>query len=160
MRATYRVLAHFISILVAVQAAFIAWAISGLGKWVSEGGVLDAAAFESEETLFPEVLGFMLHGMNGTMLIPLVALVLLIISFFTKVPGASRWAALVFLLVGVQILLGISARGGLPALGALHGINALLLFTAALVAGIRVGRYSRTSAAGASATAREPGYVA
>ena len=159
MRATYRVLAHLISVLVAAQAAFIAWAVSGLGKWVVGGGVLDAAALESAEAPFPEVLGFALHGMNGTMAIPLFALLLLIFSFFTKVPGASKWAALVFLLVGVQIFLGISARGGLPALGALHGLNALLLFTAALFAGIRVRRYQRSTFAG-QVGAREPGYVA
>ncbi len=36
----------------------------------------------------------MLHGMIGMMLIPLLALVLLIISFFAKIPGGVKWAAI------------------------------------------------------------------
>ena len=36
----------------------------------------------------------MIHGINGEMLIPLVALILLIISFFAKVPEGPKWAAM------------------------------------------------------------------
>lgn len=138
MRATFRVLAYILAGLIVVQAAVMAWAITGLGAWVAGGGVLDADALESGETLFPEVAGFMLHGMNGTMTIPLVALAMLIVSLFTKVSAVKRWAALVFLLVGIQIALGTFARmQGIPLLGLLHGMNALLLFTSVLIAASR-----------------------
>src|SRR5680860_434079 len=136
MRRTYRVLAYLIAILVMVQAAAIAFALSGLGKWVADGGVLDAAGIESGSLDFEGVVGFMIHGLNGTMVIPVVALALLIISFFTKIPGASKWAALVFLLVGIQIGLGLTAHA-IPTLGAVHGVNALLLFSAAVYAARR-----------------------
>ena len=49
----------------------------------------------------------MLHGMVGMMLIPLLALVLLIISFFAKIPGGVKWAAIVLGLVVLQVALGI-----------------------------------------------------
>lgn len=138
MRSAYRVLAYLICVEVVIQAAAMAWAIFGEGKYIEEGGVIDQAAIESEEILFPEVVGFIVHGMNGTMLIPLIALLLLIVSFFAKVPGGVKWAGLVLLAVVVQVLLGMFAHG-LPFLGMLHGINALILFTLALVAARRAG---------------------
>lgn len=137
MRGTYRVLAYLIAVLVAVQAAMIAFAVSGLGKWVDEGGVLDRAAMEQqEESLFAEEIGFAIHGFfNGLVLIPLVALILLIVSFFAKVPRGIALAATVLGLVVLQVLLGMFSRGaGLPVLGLLHGLNALVLFTVAVVA--------------------------
>jgi hypothetical protein len=67
----------------------------------------------------------------------LVALVLLIISFFAKIPGGSKWAGFVLLAVVVQIALGIG--GHIIAIsGLLHGINAFVLFSVALHAGRRV----------------------
>jgi hypothetical protein len=160
MRTTYRVLAHTINVLVALQAAFMAWAISGIGKYVSGGGVIDAASEESEEVLFPEIFGFILHGMNGQMLIPLVALLLLVFSFFTKVPGASKWAAIVLVLVVIQVSLGLGSRmGHIPVLGLLHGLNALILFTAAMIAGLRMRRFTEGTAPAAPAGTTAPGYV-
>ena len=161
MRTTYRVLAHTINVLVALQAAFMAWAISGLGRWVAvQGGVLDASTLESEEMLFPEILGFILHGMNGQMLIPLVALLLLVFSFFTKVPGASKWAAIVLVLVVVQVALGMFSRiAQVPVLALLHGINALILFTAAMIAGLRMRRFTKGTASASPAGTTAPGYV-
>ena len=47
-----------------------------------------------------------MHGVNGIFVIPALALAMLIVSFFTKVPGAIKWAAVVFLLVVVQTQLG------------------------------------------------------
>lgn len=134
MRAAYRVLAYLVAALVVVQAAAIAWALSGLTSWVADGGTLDAAAMESEDVLFDEVAGFIVHGVNGMMLIPLVALVLLIVSFFAKVPRGVAWAGGVLGLVVVQVLLGMFSSG-LPLAGLLHGANALVLFVAALQAG-------------------------
>ena len=136
MRTAYRVLAHLIAFLVVVQAAAIAWALSGLTNWVSDGGTLDSAAMESGETLFAEVAGFMVHGINGMMLIPLVAVVLLVVSFFAKLPRGVAWAAAVLALVVVQVLLGMFLHGASFA-GLLHGANAMLLFVVALQAGLR-----------------------
>lgn len=148
MKATYRFLAYAIAALVIVQAGAIAYAVSGLGAWVQDGGVLDAATFEDESVTFPGFVGFIVHGMNGTMLIPAVSLILLIISFFARIPAGLRWALLIFLLVGVQVTLGTMARSAaVPELGLLHGVNALVLFSAAIYAGRRVVKATRASGA-------------
>ena len=138
MKTVYRVFAWLIAAEVVVQAAAMVYAIAGLGIWVDrDGGVLDKAAFESEESLFPEMIGFLVHGMNGMMVIPLLALLFLIVSFFAKVPGGVKWAALVFLAVIVQVTLGLFGHEA-AIFGLLHGMNALLLFSLAVMAGKRV----------------------
>jgi hypothetical protein len=45
MRGFYRGLALAVAVLVALQAAFIAFALSGMVKWVRDGGTLDASVF-------------------------------------------------------------------------------------------------------------------
>jgi uncharacterized membrane protein YphA (DoxX/SURF4 family) len=70
MRTVYKVLAYFVAIEVAIQAMAAVWAIAGLGKWVEGGGVVDKALMESEGAPFPEVAGFIVHGINGTFVIP------------------------------------------------------------------------------------------
>ena len=143
MRTAYKVLAWLVALEVVIQAALMVWAIAGLGIWVdSNGGVLDKAAMESEETLFPELAGLMLHGMNGMMIIPALALILLIVSFFAKVPGGIKWAGFVLLAVVVQVTLGIFGHE-VSISGMLHGINALILFSVAAMAGVRVHRLER-----------------
>lgn len=132
MRKVYRVLAYVIAAEVVVQAMAMVFGVAGMGKWIDNGGVFDKAVMESEEAPFPEVVGFMVHGINGMMVIPLLALILLICSFFAKVPGAVRSAAGILLLVIVQVVLGLSGPA-LPVLGALHGLNAMALFTLALL---------------------------
>ena len=78
--------------------------IAGLGKWLDSGGVFDKAAMESFWSLFfPEVAGVIVHFNNGLFVIPGLALLLLIVSFFTKVRGAIGWAVVVFVLVIVQV---------------------------------------------------------
>jgi hypothetical protein len=134
MRSVYRVLAYLIALEVVIQASVIAFALAGLGKWIMEGGVLDAAAMESETTEFTGVAGFMIHGINGQMIVPLIALLLLISSFFARIPGGVLWAALVLATVVVQVLLGIFSRGGEPVLGLIHGAVAFVLFTFAVIA--------------------------
>jgi hypothetical protein len=138
-----------------VQAAAMVYAIAGLGIYVdSGGGVIDKAAFESEDTLFPEMVGFFIHGTNGMMVIPALALILLIVSFFAKVPGGVAWAAYVLLAVVVQVTLGLFGHE-VAFLGMLHGINALLLFSLATMAGLRVHRMSRREGATRSTGERE-----
>ena len=136
MRTAYRVFAYIIAAEVVIQAAAVAFAIAGLFNWVDkEGGVLDKAAIDSEVE-FTGVVGFIIHGMNGMMLIPLIALIFLIISFFAKVPGGVMWAAITFGLVLLQVTLGILGHEG-AIFGALHGANALAIFSIAMMAGMR-----------------------
>ena len=42
----------------------------------------EVETFESGEAPFPEFVGFILHGMNGMIVIPVLALLLLVSSFF------------------------------------------------------------------------------
>jgi hypothetical protein len=126
MKAAYKYLAYAIPVLVAVQAAAIAFAFFGLGKWIEDGGTLDKAAMEDENLSFTGVLGFMVHGINGQMVIPLVALILLIVAFFAKIPGGVKWAAFILLDVIVQIAFAFGAFGA-PVIGMFHGLNALFL---------------------------------
>ncbi|WP_020519868.1 COX15/CtaA family protein [Catelliglobosispora koreensis] len=133
MRSFYRILAYVIAAEVAIQAMVMVYAVAGLGKWVEGGGVLDKSVMESEATPFSEVVGFAIHGINGMMVIPALALILLIVAFFVKVAGAVKFALIVVGLVALQIVLGLLGHG-VPFLGALHGLNAFLLVGASLAA--------------------------
>ena len=133
MRTAYRVLAFVIAAEVAIQAAAIAYALFGLGLWVDGGGVLDKATMESDTTTFTGDGGFPLHGINGEIVIPVLVIVLLVVSFFAKVPRGVMWAAVTLGLVVLQVLLGLFGHV-VPFLGALHGINALLIFGVAVMA--------------------------
>jgi hypothetical protein len=141
MKTAYKVLAYLVAAEVAVQAMVMVWAIAGLGKWVDGGGVFDKAVIEgSIETgaiPFPEVFGILIHGINGSFVVPGIALLLLIVSFFTKVRGAIKWAAIVFVLTVVQGQLGFLGHE-FTAVAAVHGLNALVLFGAAIYAGHRM----------------------
>jgi len=137
MRSTYKYLSHTIAGLVAVQAAAMVFAVAGLYNWITEGNTLTESAMEDQSLEFTGSIGFMLHAVVGMMLIPLIALVLLIISFFARIDGGVKWAGIVLFLVVLQVALGIfgyeSAYSGL-----LHGLNAMILFVVALQAGRRV----------------------
>ncbi|SKC72319.1 COX15/CtaA family protein [Krasilnikoviella flava] len=140
MRQVFRVLAYVVAAGVVVQAAVMVYAVAGMGLFIDEGGVLDQAAMEqsmSGEALFPEEIGLMLHGMTGTMVLPIIALLTFVASFFAGVRGAWRWGLAIFLLVALQVTLGIAGHS-VPFLGALHGVNALLLFGVAMYTGWRV----------------------
>jgi hypothetical protein len=137
MKSAYRVLAYLMALEVLVQAGAIAYALFGLGAWIQSGGVLDKAAMESETTEFPGVSGFMVHGMNGQMIVPVIAVLLLVVAFFAKVRGGVALAGMVFGGVAVQVALGILGHS-LPLLGWVHGILAIFIFAAALTAARRV----------------------
>ena len=148
MKGFYRGLALAVAVLVALQAAFIAFALSGMVKWVREdGGTLDASVFaEGSNVQVGGEAGFGLHALTGMFLIPLVALILVIVSFFAKIPSGTKWALIVFGVVVVQVALAILARlGSLPVLGALHGLNALILFGVAVTAAMRVRTAGRAA---------------
>jgi hypothetical protein len=146
MKRFYAVLAFIVCGLVAVQAAVAVWAQTGLFLWISRGGTIDQATLESDAALpFPEVAGFVVHGITGSMVIPLVAVALLVVSFFAKVPRGIALAVGVVVLVALQIALGFLSHMASIA-GLSHGINALLLFTVALLAGRRAWRASGVTA--------------
>ena len=137
MKTAYRALAYLLAGLVLVQAAAIAYAIAALGYWVSEdGGVVDKSLMESDNPEFGGLTGFMVHGMNGMMVIPLVTIALLVVSFFVKQNGATKRAAVIFGLVVVQIALGIASHS-LPHTIMIHALNAFLIFSVAAVTGHR-----------------------
>lgn len=139
MQTTYRILAHIIAGLVALQAAFIAFGVAGLFKWIDDGATLDKAVIESWENDPPTwqgAIGHFLHVMSGTFLIPLLGLVLLLVAFFAAINGGVKWAGIIAVAIIVQVGAGIMSRTeGLPWLGLVHGINAFILFWAAIMAG-------------------------
>lgn len=141
MKSAYRYLAYILAIEVVIQAAAIAFAIFGLGKWIDDGNTLDKAAMEDESTSFTGLAGFIVHGINGQMVIPLLAIIFFVVSFFAKVPDGTKWAAVILVAVIAQVMLGIFGHE-LPALGILHGMNALFILAAAAMAGQRVGSAS------------------
>lgn len=134
MRITYRVLAFAICGLVMLQAASHAWASAGIAIYLAEGGTIDLASGTMPD--FPEAVGLMIHGMNGMYAIPIVALALLVVAFFAKIPRGSMWAGIVLALVALQVTLGLLGHE-MTTLAFLHGVNALALFGTALAAGLR-----------------------
>jgi hypothetical protein len=141
MRTVYRILAYLVAVEVALQAAVMVWAIAGLYLWVDEGGVLDAAVLESDDAPFDEVVGFMIHGINGMMVVPAIALILLIVSFFAKIKGGVRYAVIILVLVVLQLFLGLWGHEA-AIFGLLHGLNAFAVYGAAFMAGHRASMHA------------------
>ena len=143
MRKTYQVLANAIAVLVVVQAGAIAWAFFGLSNEIDQNGlVVNKACLESESGCgggFLAEWGFAIHMFfNGSVLIPLITLILLFVSFFAKVRGGVALAlTLVGLVVLQVVLLPLLSREVDATFGALHGINALVLMGVAAMAGRR-----------------------
>ena len=137
MRKTYRVLGYVLAAEVVVQAMAIAYALAGLGHWVAEdGGVLDKQVMESDSLSFTGLGGFITHGVNGMMVIPVLALLFLVVSFFARLPGASKRAGAVVGLVVLQVVLGITSHS-LPFAAALHACNAFLILVVAFTSAQR-----------------------
>lgn len=145
MKSAYRNLCYTIAALVVLQAGFIAWGFYGMSDWITnDNGVVNKEKLECEgdcEQEFFAEWGFAFHMFFvGFVLIPLLSLITLIVSFFSKVPGAWKWAAGIFGLVVLQVfVLPALAREIDPSIGALHGINALVLLGVALMAAKRAG---------------------
>jgi hypothetical protein len=136
MRQTYKILARIIAILVVIQAMTMVFAVAGFFHWIDDGNTADSAVFKSWEDNPPDFtgsLGFMIHGISGMNAIPLAALLLLIVSFFAKVPRGILLAVVVVVSTALQIFLGLTAHD-VPNLGLLHGLNAFILFGSALAA--------------------------
>jgi hypothetical protein len=148
MRTTFRVLMYLLAVEVLVQGMAIAYALAGMGHWVDkDGGVVNKALFDEDNPHFPGVGGFMIHGLNGTMIIPILVLLLLIISFFAKVPGGSKRAGLLFGLVILQVFLGIFSHE-VPFVILLHVLNAFAIFSIAAITAYRSGTAAGADPAG------------
>ena len=135
MRKTYQVLALMVALEVIVQAAALAWAIFGLGKWIDDGNTFNKTMMECSDCPwnFTEERGFMIHALNGFLVIPVLSLALLIVSFFVRDRALVGWAGLTFALVIIQSQFLPFLGREYPVFGALHGLNALLLFASAIV---------------------------
>jgi hypothetical protein len=143
VKQTYRVLAGLVALGVLVQAASIAFGWFQAISDIENGAVIDENAELN--------LGHLTHGMVGLYGLPLIALILLIVSFpaAKTVPGARKWGGIIFGLTVLQVALAIFAFALAPAIGALHGLNALLMFAAAGRAA-SLGRADATTAGGVS----------
>jgi heme A synthase len=132
---TYRIFAYLVVLEVFVQAATHAYGSAGLGHWIySEGHTVTKAVLEEGSGVdFTGRWAGILHGENGAMLVPLLAIAFLVIGFVTRkqVDHGLAWSAIVFGLVVLQVALGFITIV-VPAVGMLHAVNALLLLLAAL----------------------------
>ncbi|MBS1905411.1 MAG: hypothetical protein JST33_02350 [Actinobacteria bacterium] len=164
MRRVYLVLAWLVAAGVVVQVAAIAFAKVGEDHLVDSGGVIDKAFVESAQggtTTFVGVEGEAVHAMNGMMVLPVIALLLFIASFFVRGRGPKLWALLVVGLVALQIVIAFSMFD-LPYLGILHGVNALAILLVAIVTALKARRTpprheTVPTAAGTAATAASAG---
>ena len=149
MRKVYLVLAWMVVAEVVIQAGSIALGMGAMSHHMSEGGVVDKASLEDGELSWVGEIGFPIHYINGGLVVPVLALVLLLVSFFAHVERGRRAAALVFVLVLVQGSLGYSITDS-PYVGAIHGANALAVFGASLYAA-RLARSSASTVVAAKA---------
>lgn len=143
MRVVYLWLSRLVALLVVVQAMAIAWMMMGLVHWIDTGGTLNHAVLESWDKKHPTwdgAFGFPLHAfIIGEGVLPAAAVLLLLASFFAKVPKGVVVALVVVVLVGIQIMLGLNGEDH-PKLGLLHGLNAFLIFGTAMGAGMMAKR--------------------
>jgi hypothetical protein len=135
VKKAFRILNYVISAEVLIQAAMIAWAVFGLSKYVDDGNTIDKDKMESNDIPFDGVYGFIIHGINGMALIPLLGLALLIVAFLAKVPGWVRFAGILFVLILVQAFLLPALSEAAPFVGMLHGANALAILGMSIYGG-------------------------
>lgn len=136
MRTAYLWLARTIGVLVAIQAALIVFAISGLFHWIDEGGVVDNATvdgWQDTPPTFTGAIGHFLHSVIGERVFPVVVLLFLIVGFLVKTKPLVIFPIVIAVLTGVQIYAGMQGDA-IPYLGLVHGLNAFLIFGAATAA--------------------------
>jgi len=127
MRATYRALGHLIAGMVVIQAAAIAMWAFGMFHWLAEGDGNTVTPQLAKDFLkgVTGSVGMSIHSI-GSVVIALLAIILLIISFFAKVPSGVKWAGFTFLAVLFQWVIAIVSFVA-PGFGFLHGANALVI---------------------------------
>lgn len=156
MKKAYRVLAYLLAAEVVINGMAMAYAIAAAFHWAEEdGGVIDGQLLKSDSPDFPGIGAFMIHGMNGMMVIPLLALALVVVSLFVKVAGASRRAAILLGLVVLQVALGLFSHA-VSALAPLHVLNGFALFS---MAAITAYRFDVTGTTAAPTIERTPAAV-
>jgi hypothetical protein len=126
MRTVYRVLAIVVAAGVALQVAFVAFGAFGLLKDADDGVTVDGSYSN---------LGEDLHSYGGSA-IGVLVLVLLIVSFFARVPRGRTLAGVLTGLVVLQFVLAVTAYG-VPLIGLLHGLNGLAIAAVASTAARR-----------------------
>jgi hypothetical protein len=151
MRATYRVLAYALAVEVVVQAMAIAYGLAGLGKWIDDKHVLNKDVWDSSKPHFTGAGGLALHGVNGMLFIPILTLALLVVSFFAKVPGGRKRAAILVGLVVLQVVLGFALHG-VPFVATLHVLNAFAILAVAVFAGYTARKVDPLPLAGKAET--------
>ncbi|HEV7707772.1 MAG TPA: hypothetical protein VGP16_06220 [Asanoa sp.] len=152
MRALFIWLSRLIALAVVLQVLFVAWGAFDIFKNAGDG-----VAY-TEDT--DANIGQMLHSVVGMMVIPALALIFGIVSFFAKVPGGVARAWITVGLVVLQIVLAFVSFSA-PVVGMLHALNAFAIAGIAGVAGSRASRASRpdTSVA-APVGSSDPGVTA
>jgi hypothetical protein len=125
---------------VVVQAAAIAFALFDIEKKTDDGQLYSKDTHNG---------GIALHSVLGNMVIPIIALLLLIVSFFAAIPGGVKWAAITFGVLVLQVVLAF-AGDALPAVGVLHAINAFALAAVASIA-MRKARLAESPASAVAA---------
>jgi hypothetical protein len=145
MKAVYQWLARLIALGVVLQAAFIAFGTFEVFNAVDDGKVFTADTDDYNA-------GQALHSTFGVMVIPLLALLLLIVSFFVKSRAAVWFSLGVLGLVVLQFVLALVSFG-VPAIGLLHGLNA---FAMAAVAGFAAERGVKAASPEAPSQAAPP----
>jgi hypothetical protein len=141
MRTVYRVLALSIAVGVVLQTVFIAVAWFQVLNDTDSGAVFD----KNSDGNWAHAA----HGIFGIIVIPIIAILLLIVSFFARIPGGPKWAAITFGLVVLQVVLAFVSFAA-PIVGSLHAINAFALAGVASVAA-RKARVAETEAAAPTA---------
>ena len=138
MRKAHQVLAGILAAFVVIQAMAIAYALAGLGHWIDkDGGMVNKAVIDSWDKHPPKWRGsggFALHGIDGTLFIPVLTIIFLIVSLFAakQVQGAAARAGILFGMVAVQVVLGIALHD-VVVLAPLHALNAFGIFAMAVV---------------------------
>jgi hypothetical protein len=130
MRAAYRVLGYLVAALVVVQAAAIAVGLFLIVHGADKGHAYTKASGENG--------GQTVHSI-GAIALSIVALALLVVSFFARVDRGIGMAGIVVGLVVLQWILAIVSFG-VPVVGALHAINAFAIAGVASAAAARAGR--------------------
>jgi len=131
MKSAYRVLAGLTCLLVLVQAAAIAFGTFGIINFVEDGNDYTKSIGE-QRAAEAGGIGQNIHSF-GAMAVSLVAILLLIVSFFAKIEGGVKWAGIVFVAVLLQWVFAIVAFSA-PVVGLLHGVNAFVIFGTAMTA--------------------------
>ncbi|MEV0713746.1 hypothetical protein [Asanoa sp. NPDC050611] len=131
MRSLYVWLSRLIALGVVVQVLVIAWSAFDI---INKAG--DGVPF-TEDT--EANAGAAIHSVVGMMIIPVLALLFGIISFFAKVRGGVALAWAVVGLVVLQIALAFASFSA-PVVGILHALNAFAIAGVAGMAGSRASR--------------------